>query len=173
MMPIVFFRTLSYYFEGTQNNFQTYINYIYNFAKINYNNLKDNFEYIIRDGKKFYFINDDYNNNNSKIPLLDYIENIKNTYQYAGDLEISLASVIYNKIIVILIYEYNNELNLNGYKVYNKFCPNNIKINENNLDNYIFIEYEQNNHYNLLIYNDNNNFNDKKNTVCYGIKPPS
>ena len=48
-----FFRTLSYYFEGTQNNFQTYRNYIYNFAKINYNNLKDNFEYIIRDGKNF------------------------------------------------------------------------------------------------------------------------
>ena len=49
-----------------------YYNYrknIYRYAKLNYNKIKDNFEYEIENGEKIYYIHDEITKH-SKIPLL-------------------------------------------------------------------------------------------------------
>lgn len=70
----------------------------------------------------------------------NFIHSIKDNYTYAGDFEISSASIILR--IKIIIYTYN----LVSYKLLNEY---NL---DNNIKEVIYIVYRNNNHFNLLNY---------------------
>ena len=92
-----FWLIFSHYFEKNEYKYYNYRNHIYRYAKVNFDKIKENFEYEYENGEKIYYIHDEITTH-SKIPLLQYINNIKLNKQYAGDLELSCASSIYNTV---------------------------------------------------------------------------
>jgi len=109
------YRCFAYYFEKNEYKYYNYRNHIYRYAKLNYDKIKDNFEYEIKNGEKIYYIPDEITTH-SKIPLLQYIKNIKLNKQFSGDLELSCAFIIYNNIKDILFLEYGNNNHYNILK---------------------------------------------------------
>ena len=111
----------------------------------------------------------------------DYINEIKFSSNWAGDLEISETSLIYNCNIILYKYETNNEYicNLSYFNSYgdldNKNKPfifitlvNNNHYQLINLGNELNVLNIENNNYNLYEYNSDNT---KKNINDYPIYP--
>ena len=111
-----------------------------------YDNIKENYSYEIKDNKKIYYINDE-SSINSKIPLLEYIENIKKSAEYAGDLELSMTAINYD----ITIYVYTS-LNDNYYQLYYIFGQEK-QISEENIKDILFIAFNNDNHYDIFLCN--------------------
>ena len=82
-----------------------------------------------------------------------YIANVKNDKNFATDLEISAASIILKKGIII--YKKTS----NGYEFINHYTVNN-KINTDN----IYIVHVNNNHFNLIYHSDINMHESKYNS---------
>ena len=106
-----------------------------------------------------------------------YINQIKNNYFFAGIIEISMASLIFNKNIIIYKTNYNSNQNIlndgENAEYYHLFTTDNDnsdidKINI--LDHPILLLFdEQINHYSLLLYNNKKNniedINNSKNKI--------
>ena len=98
---------------------------------------------------------------NNIVLIEDYINEIKFSSNWAGDLEISETSLIYNCNIILYKYESNNEYicNLSYFNSYGYL--------DNKNKTFIFITFANNNHYQLInlvnefnILNiENNNYN--------------
>lgn len=126
-----FYRTISQAFFNTQEFHKEIRMQIYEYARLNKDNLKD---LVLSD---------------ENIDTVEYIEKIKLNSRYAGDLEIAICSIIYQ--INIIIYNYNQE----GYKLYTKYesleTDETINIGFINSDHF----------YLLLLNTNNNKFSTK------------
>lgn len=122
-----FYRCLSQEIDQTQDNYRYYRALIYNYITQNKTHLQ-----------KFFFREETETTKNYNIRYEAFIESIKNDYTFAGDFEISSASILLNKNIII----YFNTLL--GYKLLNKYYPNKTIKSD------IYIIYRNNNHFNLL-----------------------
>lgn len=88
---------------------------------------------------------------NTKMPLLDYIENISHYKNFAGDLGISCSVLWFNINIIILYQHFDINKNIFGYKKYNNFNNfNNLNTYDLDINDSIFIELWKENNYNLL-----------------------
>ena len=66
-------------FLRKKNLYKKYIKQIYRYINVNYDTLKHNFKYKIENNEIIYYINISVKKElNQKMPLLDYIEEIKN-----------------------------------------------------------------------------------------------
>ena len=94
------------------------------------------------------------NNNNEIVPISEYIDKIKFSQQWSGDVEISETSIVYN--INIVIYKVNkienNKCNLSYYNLYGDLKNDNKPL--------IFVALLDNKHYQLIDYNNNHLFVD-------------
>ena len=79
-----FFRTISVYLTDTQENYKLIREIIAEYAEANRNQFLD------------FFIKDNIDQVLGSIELNSYIDNIKNDGEYAGIIEMSIASKIFN-----------------------------------------------------------------------------
>ena len=93
--------------------------------------------------------------------ILKYSQEASKDGEWAGDIEIATASILFNTKINMYT------LNVNGYEFYNKYNP------EDNMNggvrDTVNILYINENHFNLLIPNDNNIINSNNNIIQKGI----
>ena len=129
-----FFRCLSKYIGKTEDNYKFYRKIVYDYINLNKDILKVFFpQYEGETDENF----------NKRYDI--YIANVKNDKNFATDFEISAASIILKKGIII--YKKTS----NGYEFINHYTVN----NKNDTDN-IYIEHVNNNHFNLIYHNDIN-----------------
>ena len=145
-----FFNNISYFFTNTED-YHLFFRYIlYKYCKYYLSEITNYHPLIDYKGKTYSTIN--------------YINLIKNTNFYAGDLELSQCIFLYNINIVVYEKIYDDLGNLKEYK-FIKFYQNDI--NDNKKFPLAILAYEENGaHYQHLIYKSNiiNNFKfiDKK-----------
>ena len=129
-----FFRCLSKHIDKTENNYPYYRKIIYEYTKNNKEILK-----------YFFYQLENENDNEYNKRYDNFIENIKNDKTFAINFEISAASVVLKRGIII----YKKEPN--GYNLINIYSAD----KNNDLEN-IFIVYVNNNHFNLIVQKDTN-----------------
>jgi len=134
-----FFRSLSMCLEYNEDNHLYYRNLIYEFIKKNKDDLKNFFPILDNESEENYLKR--YNT---------FIESIKIDGNFAGDYEISAASIALDKEIIIYRKGYT------GLELINNFTFNN-----NNNQEKIYLIYKNNNHFNPLI-NKNINLHENK-----------
>lgn len=126
-----FYRCLSQAIDHTQENYQYYRTIIYNYI------------YAHKEELKFFF--PQFNNEtttNYNHRYLNFINTIKNNGAYAGDFELSTASIILQRLIKIYRHTFNN------YEFLTEYRPTNISNESLN------IVYRNNNHFQLLLEKD-------------------
>ena len=101
------YRTLSLYFTNDQSHYKFFREQIYIAAKNNFKELQE------------FFINEENDQILTNKKLDGYIDKIKDDYFFAGNIEIYIATKVFN--LNIAIYEQNN-LN-EDYKHYSLFTP--------------------------------------------------
>lgn len=134
-----FYHCLSMHIEHDENNYNYQRQLIYKYVKKNQILLKEFFEHF--DGETEQDFENRYNS---------FIDDINRDGNFAGDFEISAASLILNKEIIIY------RKNVNGYEYINNFSSNN-----NNSDK-IYLIFKNNNHFNIIM---NNNINIHPNKI--------
>ena len=137
-----FYRSLSFYYRQTEKDYDEFRKFIVSYIE---NNL-DHYISFITDEE----INDPYFNNYSesikinkkKEYLLDYTQKAKQDKVWAGYLEISTASILFNANL--RLYTVNN----NAYKLFNEFNQENNESRIIDTINILFI-----NLYDIYLYN--------------------
>ena len=110
-----FYRCLSIHIEKFQENYNYYRNLIYQYIEAN----KEVFKYFFEMNENE--TEEDYNDRYKK-----YIDSIKFDKTYAGDFEISSASIVLKKGIIIYRKKDNNE-----YEFINNFSSSNNSLVDN------------------------------------------
>ena len=107
-----FYRYLSMYFEKTQENYKYYRQIIFNY-------ISNNKTLFIQ----FFAQKENENNKEYERRFSIYINNILSEGSYAGDFEISSASSVLNRNIIIYRPTTNNE-----YEYYNNYQENTLNL---------------------------------------------
>ena len=154
-----FYRTLSYYFRETEDDYNEFRELITSYIS---NNADEYIEFVAdedvnipEDADELLILKmkRDY--------ILKYSQEASKDGEWAGDIEIATASILFNTQINMYT------LNVNGYEFYNKYNP------EDNMNggvrDTVNILYINENHFNLLIPNDNNIINSNNNIIQKGI----
>ena len=139
-----FFRCISYFFYGHEYMYNSIRAQAYNYIKNNMTKFYD-FCYI---ENNTYYINIEQGETIIKYVLDDYVESIQQDGFFAGFLEMNAISIIFNRPIVVL----ENNIDNNNKPIYRKvakFCSN--EVIEIDIKDIIFINYiKQDLHYQLL-----------------------
>ena len=140
-----FFRTISKYIYGTENNYAILREAAYNYIV---ENLTKFYEYCyIENG--IYYIDIEEGGIVQKYILDDYIEEIKKDHVYAGYIEINAISIIINRpIILVETLKYKTKTYFKKLAYFNHNQWNSL-----NIDEIKFINYGNDIHYQLLIPN--------------------
>ena len=135
-----FYRCISMFIENTQENHIYYRNLIYNYICTN--------RHILQ----FFFpINENENQQDFIRRYDNFISSIKSQGTYAGDFEISSASIALDKKITV----YRNDID--SYHFINEYSQINRSTYQEK--DHILLQFKNNNHFNLLIKNDYKNNN--------------
>jgi len=137
-----FFRTISKYIYGSENNYAILREAAYNYVK---ENLTEFYEFCYVEDD-CYYTDIEEGGVIKKYILDDYVEELKNDKVFAGYIEINAISKIINRAIILLeTLPYNDT---NYYKKLSYF--NHKKWSNPIIDDIIFINYDRDIHYQLL-----------------------
>lgn len=137
-----FFRTVSKYIYGNENNYSILRKATYNYVK---DNLTEFYEFCyVEDG--CYYTDIEEGGVIKKYVLDDYVEELKNDKVYSGYIEINAISKIINRVIILL-----ETLSYNDSYYYKKLSYfNHNKWVNPVIEDIIFINYDKDIHYQLL-----------------------
>ena len=144
-----FFRSISTFFSNSEEYHLFFRNLIYDYIRVNFDELISEFPYIYYNGKS--------------IDLDDYIPLIKINGTYAGEFECNIISKMFNINILLLQYTTDDNTNENYYSYITYFG----KLEENSYRPLCILEFQQNNkHFEPLFFD--NNYKDIN--ILYEVK---